>query len=486
MPQVSNHKRTEPHGSKPGAFVDTIRNYSGYRPPSVGDISSLLPFRAAVHGFVDAPLGRPPWWSEAATYEFAGGWQSAQAALEVRIDRGATSASPNKGALVGWRLSERPNCWSNKMTVGGVAGILPTIDGNVTTWDGLYGPDTRLDVISGPASTQTVSSYPGRPTEWPRFSIRVPNGHTVEFAEDKRTMRYLDGAGVEYAHTRPAHGWWGSDVIDSAMDNTGGVEIHLVSVDAAKNHTDYLIELRVIEAEWLGAWGDWHLDPTDVISGATAIDGALVLNNPGLTSWNWGANLFWDIGRHGSTSLRRSIVRVVDGSLPAGPVTAASISLWRVADGQSLSSVSLLFYGVKSGNTWGEGGSTGGASSPGECSWDDRADPAGWIGSAGCGVLGTDTESTPGATQLVPAHTSGPNVNYNVTLPASFFQTGGNGFLIRGDNEAVTGKYVRVTSDDYTAIPAEVPEISLTYTVAATGGHAIARGMRRGIGRGIG
>jgi hypothetical protein len=129
------------------------------------------------------------------------------------------------------------------------------------------------------------------------------------------------------------------------------------------------------------------LDPTTTISGTTDIDD--VCPREASPDVNYGASTSSMGVFDASTNMRRPLVKMRTGAIPAGTINTLTYYCQPGSQG------TVYINRIVTGNQWNEGTNNGGVST-GDATWNHRQHPStNWLGSAGCTHSTTDYATSP-------------------------------------------------------------------------------------------
>ena len=430
----------------------TIGNWLNYVLPS-GLIDACAPD-------VEALSLPPPGWTGA--YEFTHG--SRRAALQVHVGDSTDAANT---ALLGVRLSARPECWLNikAINVNPVPMVVSRIERSVS-WAGLWDfTALRWTLGRSRVAKEILLSGPGHPAGF-RFALRYPAGFSHVIGADG-SVSYRDASGTEWLRS-PAP--WAEDA--------KGKRIRVACVAApdivTAKGTFPTFRLVPNATDLASAVYPVRIDPTATISGTTAIEDnlmrSLVAGNTQLL--NYGGFEGHGVGYEGASAVQREVVRVAAASIPAGTISAFRFLPYRYSQAIETAAGTLLAYIIKDANTWVEGTASGAQQAGSSCWAYAKLTSQAWAGSAGCDTSGTDYDADASPPSLAfDAYSSGPDVLQTMVLEAAWataWRDGArvaNGFLLLNQTETTAGSYWSARS---TEAASNQPTFEIDYSVIAS------------------
>lgn len=410
---VTHHVTDEAGGL--GQVRRRIANWQNYRTPSG--------IWAATDVDVEEQGSPPPDWT--------GGYEFTHACLRNPLQAFVgDSTDPANTALIGLRLSWRPECWVNFKAVG-VNAVNMVVDrpNRRVAWPLLWAQsDLGYDLGKGRIQKGIRLRAPGHPTQF-RFAVRLPAGFTHEIVNN--SLRLKDSNGVEFMHSPPA---WGEDATGKAIV----VQLLAGQPVTFKGVSYPTIRLVPSATDLATATYPVLIDPTTTISGTTDTQDASIYS--GSSTGNYGrASLLF--GKRTGGLIWRTVLRISASAIPAGTLTAFRLLICRSSYGDSTVAGTLDCYCVKNANTWVEGNSAG-ADESGSCSWAyTKWNTQGWAGSSGCGTIGTDYDNETPASYAYDAYSAGDPAWHTVALKTAWATAWrdatrtNNGFFVRSRSE---------------------------------------------------
>ncbi len=402
-----------------------LSNWLNYQEPG-GSWETSAP------GAVTAP-GVPPNWS--GVFDFT--YQSAQAPLQCFF---RDALDPNNRAMVGARLCDRPSCWVNfKAVAGSSVDAVVEESGLAIRWPDLW---SDCDLIYRPGrgkiQKEIVCKASGHPIVF-EFTVQLAPQCTLVFEAGHAIIQDDTGTTVLVVLAPFAH--------DSTAPEPKPIGVTMT--EGAPVAGRQVIRLELDQADLVAAVYPIIVDPTVIISGTTDIEDNM-MQSTGLPI-NYGLRPFLDIalvlGVLGDT--RRSLVRVKGSAIPNEVISGFRWLVWRVSSAGEVAAGILDLFRIVDANIWVEGtGPVFGAVENGSSCWRQaKLNALNWAGGidSGCGVIGTDTDASAGASEPYAPFTTGPDVLHTVSLPPSWAEDWrdgvrvDNGFMVKGRDEVTVG-----------------------------------------------
>lgn len=425
-----------------GCHRRIIRNWQNYRTPTGLLMPSVLGVSRA-----DDPVSH---WS--------GKWDMGAASLDAPlqatfIDRTSTT----NRAMWGARLSDRPGHWCNLKLHEATAPGEPDIDDGRLFWRDVFdGVDLELE----PGSAWIGKTLIVRSRTAPAsivLTVRPAPGHGYQVRAG--VLEVFDRSGAVWLKTRPV---WGADAagdpVPVTLRDNGPVRIETGAYVGSVRVSWSIPESAVLPV---------RIDPTVTISGVAAIEDNHM--SAGAPNNNCGGSAGLLLGRPNADVARRGLVRMSIASIPAWPITAYTMALYRYGHAGSTAAGVLSAHIVTAGNTWVEGTVANGIEAGSSCWNFAKHNTQAWAGSAGCFGAG-DVDASPSPPTLAyNAYAAGPDVQMLFALDPSWarlWRSGrvNNGILIKDTVEA-NGSLVAARSSE---AGANALSFTVDYTRAAT------------------
>lgn len=345
-----------------------VQNFSNFRLPSG--------VWAASSPDILEDSSPPPDWSGQYEFTHANLWSALQTFVGDSTDQGNT-------ALWGMRLSSAPGTWLNIKAVAVDNAAAPVVDrpNRTATWVDLWDfCDLRLTLAPGRVVKEVVLKQAGHQPAF-RFALRYPAGCSHSVSGD--SLRVFSQGG-EVFHSSPA---WGVDAVGNP------VRVSLIAAPDITVGARTFPTVRVVPnpADLAAAVYPVTIDPTIQVSGTTDTEDNWVDSNN--ANYNQGSDGFVRIRASGA--VRKGLLRIATGAIPAGTITLANLSFY-IVTGSGTFAVEMRQ--ITDANTWVEGtiaGVPGSAQTGSSCWAYAKYATQAWLGSAGCSTSGVDFDATP-------------------------------------------------------------------------------------------
>lgn len=315
--------------------------------------------------------GAPPDW--------AGFWDFSFAGLNAPLQTFARdSMDVGNRAMVGCRLSDRPQSWWNlkAMNVNPVDAFVSE-DGLTITYAGLWDGCDLVFEVQGMRLVKRIVIW-DKSIAPPHFEFTVQYGQGHDFAVSGGSMR-LSQDGIDYLRTDIP---WGKDSATTGLGPDGENQIPTTLTEQAPVAGRPVVRITPDPVAMASAFGTVTIDPTSVISGSASLQDAMILSG-GNADKNYGSRADFVFKNNGT---QKSLLRVLTSALPIGTYNTVDIDVYPNA-GSTIASESRR---VLPGNSWVEGTSNGVIESGAVC-WNYptyNAPP--WNGTAGCSTPHVD------------------------------------------------------------------------------------------------
>lgn len=205
--------------------------------------------------------------------------------------------------------------------------------GNSITYTDIYGEGTELKRVVGENRVSNIVKRPEGSTLEPRFMIIQGPDCQAVFADDQRSISFIDENGDEYMKTGRASGWWGAeDQADAEIAGTVG-DVLLVNSGEVKEQGVWRQTFHKVQSgpEWGAASGNSWIDDSVNISGTSDLSDAFlhggVLDTNFLTH-----NLIFVANWRASLTYRLSQWHKVENSaIPEGTILSVTHNWYQTA-----------------------------------------------------------------------------------------------------------------------------------------------------------
>lgn len=418
-----------------------VGNHINYRTPG----GLILPAQVNV-----AAQGPPADW--------VGQWDfrdfSGESALQFAAH---DTTDPDNRAMVGLRIDDTPDVWTNYKAMDVVTGIeTVSPDSQTREWPGLWANSTlRWTHGVSVIQKEIVLSAAGHPASF-RFSAKTSPGSSWEVSDGVLIVRQ---GGVEKMRTQDAYG----------KDANGDHIRATLTLDDTWGPGGAYPILRITPNadDMAGAVYPVVIDPTTTISGDSGIDDTILDNSAGDMDDNYGTSQ-----SEVAASIFSSISRIDETLIPAGTITLfeqkSVVSGTRTYD--------FNVYKIAAANAGWVEGTKNGAIEAGSPCWNYHAyNTVNWAGAAGCSVSGTDFVA-----DASPPNITGTSVPDGTIVTMTYPNAWATDWRDNpGNNAGRTWIYNSGTASFVASVsgtrPGDVTYYEVTYTAPATGQPAYIR-----------
>jgi len=325
---------------------------------------------------ITSQASEPPAWS--GNYDFD------RASLNAPMQFFARDAQDaGNRAMVGIRLSDRPQFWMN-LKAHNIDNAVDVTDvsNTVVQWTGLW-TDTnyRIQHLRHKIKVDFVLTGENHPASFTE-TIQLGGGMTL-VDNGNNTISVMNGEEEVFVMPTP-YGYLESDDTQAQV-----VACTMVVGEKVAGRDTIVVTPNADDLTSVGYAENIVIDPTATISGTSAIEDSQ-LSQVGNLNNNYGGSVLLS-NKDTSGIESRPIFRITDGNFPEGTITDFK---WIMRAGLTVETFSGEVYKFKPANNWVEGTTNGTAPEIGANCWTflayDASSPTNWAGSAGAGTSGTD------------------------------------------------------------------------------------------------
>lgn len=416
-----------------------VKNWSGYKLRGKWRITDVV---------VSESQSEPEDWD--GQYDFS--HESQKAPLQVFVrDKNTVGNS----AMAGCRLSDSPSSWLNIRAQDIDNNVNPVFSSNTATWAGLWtNADLRFDIGAHKLAKHIVLNAPGHASSFD-FTLRTAGSHSIEISDNAGVLKNDNGDTVLRISSPYGTDANGDDIrcTMTVVSTDGG----LTRVRITPNPDDMSSAVYPVD-----------IDPTTQVSGASALDDAVLF--PGAPNNNYGARTLLSWRVYSGSPLNIPLWRIANSSIPSGTLSQCDFYL-RFLSNKPVTTSARYVARVLSANNWVEG-TQNGATETGSCCWNylayDASSPTSWAGSAGCGTADTDYDDS---TKFLDAwYLTSPVSHTSTTFPNDWLESWRDGVYtncgIVGANEFTAYNSVSTVATNEHSDPTTHPYFDITYTEA--------------------